>query len=82
MEDKNELVFFMITKDEKWHYIAVKSVYKFILGIPSNNDGDYYCIQYILSFRTENKLKSHVCIYMCVSVCLCLCVFLCKNHDY
>ena len=72
MEGKNELVFFMITKGEKWHYIAVKSVYKFILGIRSNNDGDYYCIQYILSFRTENKLKSHVCVYMCVCPFVCV----------
>ena len=37
-------------------------------GITSNNNGDFYCINCLHLYRTENKLKKHENI--------------CKHHDY
>ena len=37
-------------------------------GITSNNNGDFYCINCVHSYRTENKLKKHENV--------------CKNYDY
>ena len=36
--------------------------------ITSNHDGDFYCLNCLHSFRTENKLKDYENV--------------CKNHDY
>ena len=38
------------------------------MGNSIKNNGDYYCINCLHSFRTKNKLKSRE--------------NLCKNHDY
>ena len=37
-------------------------------GITSNNNGDFYCLNCLYSFRTKNKLKKHNNV--------------CKNYDY
>ena len=37
-------------------------------GITSNHDGEFYCLNCLHPFRTENKLKKHETVY--------------KNHDY
>ena len=71
----------MITNGEKWHYIALKSVRtddgfnrpirslsRLFRGITSNNNGDFYCLGCLHSFRTDNTLKQHE--------------RLCNNHDY
>ena len=65
----------------KWHYIALKSdsidngfnrpirsLSRLFRGITSNNNGDFYCLGCLHSFRTGNKLKRHE--------------RLCNNHDY
>ena len=62
----------MITADEKWHYIAlksestddgfnrpVKSVSKLFRGITANHNGDFHCLSCLHSFRTYNVLKKH-----------------------
>ena len=49
----------MITNGEKWHYLAVKLLLTLLLGTASKNNGEYYCISCLHSFRTKNKLKSH-----------------------
>ena len=59
-------------KIDKWHYIALKSVptengfnrpirclSRLFRGITSNNNGDFYCLDYLHSFRTANALKNH-----------------------
>ena len=43
-------------KEKQWHYLAVKNLLR---GITSNNNGDFYCLNCIHSFRAKNKLKSH-----------------------
>ena len=66
---------------DKWHYIALKSdsidngfnrpirsLSRLFRGITSNNNGDFYCLGCLHSFRTDNKLKKHE--------------KLCNNHDY
>ena len=51
----------MIPNEEKegWHYLAVKKLSALLRGIFSKHDGDFYCLNCLNSFRTENKLKSH-----------------------
>ena len=57
---------------DKWHYIALKSIptddgfnrpirslSALFSGIISNNNGDFYCLGCLHSFRTDNKLKKH-----------------------
>ena len=43
----------MITDNEKWHYLVVKSVSGLLRGITSNHDGDFYCLNYFHSYTTE-----------------------------
>ena len=44
------------TKKEKenWHYHAVKRLSALLRGITLKYDGDFYCMNYLHSFRTEN----------------------------
>ena len=78
---KNQVVLLMITNGEQWHYIALKSVRtddgfnrpirslsRLFRGITANNNGDFYCLGCLHSFRTDNALKKHE--------------RLCGNNDY
>ena len=69
---KNQVVLLMITDGEKWHYIALKSeptddgfnrptksLSRLFRGITSNHDGDFYCLNCLHSFRTDNALQKH-----------------------
>ena len=58
----------MITDGEKWHYLAVKSFSGLFRGVRSKHEGDFYCLNYFCSYRTENRLKKHKKV--------------CENHDY
>ena len=50
----------MITDDNnKWHYLAVKSLPTLLRGITSNNNGDFYCFNCFHSYTTHNKLRKH-----------------------
>ena len=66
---------------EKWYYITLKSVRtadgfnrpirslsRLFRGITANNNGDFYCLVCLHSFRTDNALKRHE--------------RLCDNNDY
>ena len=66
---------------DKWRYIALKSVRtdnefnrpirnlsRLRRGITSNNNGDFYFLGCLHSFRTDNALKKHE--------------RLCNNHHY
>ena len=64
----NQIILLMISNDENWHYLAVKSLSRLLRGITSNHDGDYYCLNCFHSYRTENKLNAHKKI--------------CDNHEY
>ena len=60
----------MISKKEKegQHYLAVKRLSALLRGMTSKLHDDFYCLNCLQSFRTENKLKSHEKV--------------CKNKDY
>ena len=66
---------------DQWHYIAVKSVRtddgfnrpirslsRLLRGITANNNGDFYYLDCLHSFQTDNALKRHE--------------RLCGNNDY
>ena len=55
----SQIILLMISNGENWHYLAVKSLFRLLRGIPSNHDGDYYCLNCFHSYRTENKLNLH-----------------------
>ena len=58
----------MISKGEKWHYLAVKSLSGLFTGIRSNHKEDFYCLNCFHSYRTKNKLYAHKKV--------------CKSHEY
>ena len=58
----------MITDNEKWHYLAVKSISGLLRGITSIHVRDFYCLNCFHSYTTEKKLKNHEKI--------------CKDHDF
>ena len=59
----------MITdKNNRWYYLAVKSLPALFRGITSSNNGDCFCLNCFHSYRTLNKPKKHE--------------RLCNNHDY
>ena len=47
---------------------CIKKLSTLLRGITSKHDGDFYCLNCLHSFRTENKLKSHEKV--------------CKNKDF
>ena len=44
---------------EGWNYLAVKKLSVLLRGTTSKHDGDFYCLNCLHSFRTENKLKAN-----------------------
>ena len=69
---ENQVVLLMITNSKKWHYIALKSertddgfnrsiesLSRLFRGITSNHYRDFYCLNCLHSFRTDNALKRH-----------------------
>ena len=66
---KNQVVLLMITDGKKWNYTAlksgetedgfnrpIKSLSRLLRAITSNNNGDFYCLNCLHSFRTYNVL--------------------------
>ena len=68
LKRENQVILLMITDGEQWHYLAVKELSVLLRGRTSNDFEDFYCLNCLHSFRTENKLKKHENI--------------CKNYDY
>ena len=59
----------MITdNDNRWHYLAAKSLPALFRGITLNQYWDFYCLNCFHSYCTLNKLKKHERV--------------CNNHDY
>ena len=50
-------------ENEGWHYLEVRKLFELLRGITSRHNGDFYCLNYIPFFRTENKLKSQGKVY-------------------
>ena len=45
----------MIPNGEKWHYLAVKNLSALLRGIMSKRHSEFYCLNCLHSFATENK---------------------------
>ena len=71
----------MVTNGKKWQYIGLKSeptddgfnrltrsLSRLFRGVTSNHDGDFYCLNCLHSFRTDNALEKYE--------------RLCDNNDY
>ena len=54
-----QVTLLMISNEENWHYLAVKTLSALFRGITSKNNNDFYCLNCLHSFRTKNKLESH-----------------------
>ena len=54
----NQVILLMITDNEKWHYLAVKSISRLLRGITSNHVGDFYCLNCFHSLKQKKNLKS------------------------
>ena len=65
----NQVSLLMITDGtSNWHYLAIENISGLLRGITSNHNGDFYCLNYLHSYRTISKLKKHGKI--------------CNNHDF
>ena len=52
---EKQVIILMIPNGEKqWHYLPVKKLSTLLRGITSKNNGDFYCLNGIHSFRTKN----------------------------
>ena len=48
---------------EGWHYLAVKNLSTLLREITSKHHDDFYCLNCLYFFRTENKLTSYEKVY-------------------
>ena len=55
---ENQVILLMISQGEGWYYLAVKRLSAILSGITSKHHGDFYCLNCLHSFATENKRKS------------------------
>ena len=56
-ERDNQVILLMITNNnEKWDYLAVKSLFRLLRGLTSNHNGDFYCLNCLHSYRAKEKL--------------------------
>ena len=58
----------MITNDEKWQYLAAKSLSALLRGIKSKYDRGFHYLNCFHSYCTKCKLKKHKVV--------------CENHNY
>ena len=47
------------SREKQWHYLSVKTLSSLFRGNTSKNNGDFYCLNCLHSFRTKNKLELH-----------------------
>ena len=50
----------MISDEEKWHYLTVRSLSALLKGITSKHKGDSYCLNCFHSYRTKEALEKHM----------------------
>ena len=60
---KNQVILLMITdgkaqqRCQKWHYLAVKNLSRLFIGITSNHNGDFYCLNCFIHTAQKKDLK-------------------------
>ena len=50
----------MIPNGERLHYHVVRKLSALLRGTTSTNNGNFDCLNCLHSFRTKNKLASHI----------------------
>ena len=73
-------ILLIIRNRQGWHYLAVKTLSALSKRITSGNYDDFYCLNYLHSFRTKRNLN-HVKKYVKIKIFIVL-GFLLKNLDY
>ena len=58
-EKQVQVLLLIILNGEGWHYLVVKILLALLRGITSKQHSDFYCLNYLHSFATENKCESH-----------------------
>ena len=54
---KKQVILLKISdKNNRWHYLAVKSLPALFRGTTSNHHGDFYCLNCFNSYTTHHKL--------------------------
>ena len=56
---EKQIILLIIPNGEVWHYLAVKKLSASLRGITPEHHGDFYCLNCLHSFATENKRESH-----------------------
>ena len=56
---EKQVILIIIPNREGWYYLAVKELSALLGGLTSNHQGDFYCLNNLHSFATENKRESH-----------------------
>ena len=56
-------ILLMIPNGEEWHYLAAKKLSALLRGITSKHQGDFYGLNILHSFPTENKCESYKKVY-------------------
>ena len=64
---EEQVILLMINDGKKWHYLEVKKLSPLLRGVTLKYVGNFYCLNCLHWYRTENKLKKHYIV--------------CKNHD-
>ena len=56
---EKQVILLMISNDENWHYLVVKSLPGLLKGTISNHKEDFYCLNCFCAYTTRNKLEEH-----------------------
>ena len=55
---EKQVIFLMIPHGDGWHYLAVKNLSPLLRERTSKHHGDFYCLDCVQFFATENKRES------------------------
>ena len=51
--EKQVILLMIKNREKQWHYLALKTLSALLRGITSKNNGDFYCLNCLNSFRTK-----------------------------
>ena len=56
---KNQVILLISLNGERWHCLAVKKLSALLRGVTSKHHKDFYCLDCLHSFATEDKREFH-----------------------